>query len=81
MKANDEQQPDDQPENSEIKSFKNYSEALEQLIRLKEFFDYLKNGDEKGFSHASELIMHHELEMTKSKLKSNQTSIESFFKK
>ncbi|KAL4148907.1 hypothetical protein QTP88_003046 [Uroleucon formosanum] len=73
-----EQQVDDQPENAEIKTFANYSEALEQLIRLKEF--YLNKGDEKGFSYVSELIIHHELEMTKSKFK-KQTSIESFFNK
>jgi len=35
------------PENSEIKSLANYSEALEQLIRLKEF--YLNKCDEKDF--------------------------------
>ncbi|KAL5238751.1 hypothetical protein ACI65C_006161 [Semiaphis heraclei] len=78
VESDDEQQADDQLQNSEIKTFSNYSEALEQLIRLKEF--YLNKGDEKGFSHVSELIFHHELEMTKSKFK-KQTSIESFFKK
>jgi len=56
----------------------NYSEALEQLNRQKEF--YLNKGDEKGFSYKSELIIHHELETTNSKFK-KQTSIESFFKK
>jgi len=40
----------------------------------------VKNGDEKGVSHVSELIIHHELEMTKSK-KQKQTSIQSFFEK
>lgn len=78
VESDDKQQADDQLENSEIKTFANYSEALEQLIRLKEF--YLNKGDEKGFSYVSELIIHHELEMTKSKFK-KQTSIESFFKK
>ncbi|CAI6370038.1 unnamed protein product [Macrosiphum euphorbiae] len=77
VESDDEQQAENS-ENSEIKTFSNYSEALEQLIRLKEF--YLNKGDEKGFSYVSELIIHHELEMTKSKFK-KQTSIESFFKK
>ncbi|KAL5239252.1 hypothetical protein ACI65C_006662 [Semiaphis heraclei] len=49
VESDDEQQADDQLENSEIKTFANYSEALEQLIRLKEF--YLNKGDEKGFSY------------------------------
>jgi len=30
---------------------------------------YLNNGDEKGFSYVSELSIHHDLEMTKSKFK------------
>lgn len=37
----------DQLENYEIETYKNYSEVLEQLIRLKAF--YLNKGDEKGF--------------------------------
>lgn len=64
VEADDEQQADDQPENSEIKTFENYSDAFEQFIRLKEF--YLNKGDEKGFSNISELIMYQELEMTES---------------
>lgn len=58
--------------NSDTKTFGNYSEALGQLICLT---IYSKKGDEKGFLHVSELVVHRELEMALSKLKLKQTSI------
>lgn len=61
------QHADDQPEISEIKTFENYLEALEQLKGLKKF--YLNKSDEKEVLHVSKLIIHHESKMTKSKLK------------
>ncbi|KAE9533543.1 hypothetical protein AGLY_009181 [Aphis glycines] len=72
VEVDDEEQAKNQLENSEIKTFENYSEALEQLIRLKEF--YLNKGDEKGFSNMSELIIHHELEITRSKMSQDITN-------
>lgn len=51
METDDDQQAGDQLENPEIKTFQNYSEVLEHLIRLKEF--YLNKGDEKRFSYVS----------------------------
>ncbi|CAI6353491.1 unnamed protein product [Macrosiphum euphorbiae] len=72
MEPVDEPQVDDQLENFEIKTFENYSEALEQLIRLKEF--YLNTIYEKWFPYVSGIIIHHELEMNKSKFQ-KQTSI------
>lgn len=51
VEADDDQQVGDQLENPEIKTFQNYSEVLEHLIRLKEY--YLNKGDEKMFSYVS----------------------------
>ncbi|KAL4107209.1 hypothetical protein QTP88_017592 [Uroleucon formosanum] len=52
VESDDEQQADDQLENSEIMTFANYLEALETLIRQKEF--YLNKDEEKGFSYAGD---------------------------
>lgn len=73
MEADVDQHGDNQPEHFEIETLGNYFEALEQLIRLTEF--YLKKGGKKGFSHLNELIIHHKVEMIDSKLKTNTYSI------
>lgn len=78
IEADDEQQDDNKPKQSNIDTFENYLEAFGRLIPLKELYLQTKN-DKKWFSCVNELIIYHELEMTKWKLK-NKHQFYNFFK-